>query len=336
PDEPFHLNTIRYIAVHRALLPRRMPERRLWTGADMAQSLRYAEDKVFYAPPLYYTLGALLTSWADMRDLPDLLVPNPNWALGWAPSPGPDPQNKNFYIRLIWGFEGDTVRALYLLRLLSLGFGVVTVLSTHALARRLWPDHPMLALGAAAIVALNPQFIALSAGVTNDTLLIALCTLFFAHLLPDIRGGAGRRWAVLGGIAGLALLTKQSGLLLLPVGGLAALLQPFPWKRRLRDAGLFLTVALATGLWWYVRGAVLYGDPLGFGPHFAGQIPLPRFGPQEIRTAFQTYWAAFGWGLILVDPLVYWGVAVLLGAGLIGLLFAFRPGGPGWRLPRAT
>ncbi len=61
-----------------------MPERRLWAEADMAQSLRYAEDKVFYAPPLYYTLGALLTSWADMRDLPDLLVPNPNWALGWA------------------------------------------------------------------------------------------------------------------------------------------------------------------------------------------------------------------------------------------------------------
>ncbi len=96
-----------------------------------------------------------------------------------------------------------------------------------------WPvasgrAHPMLALGAAAIVALNPQFIALSAGVTNDTLLIALCTLFFAHLLPDIRGGAGRRWAVLGGIAGLALLTKQSGLLTAAGGGLAALLRPSP------------------------------------------------------------------------------------------------------------
>ncbi|MCS7179711.1 MAG: hypothetical protein N0A03_10705, partial [Anaerolineae bacterium] len=97
PDEPFHLNTVRYIAVYRTLPPRVMPERPLMTGADVARSLEYAENRVFYAPPLYYTLGALLIGWADMNDFPHLLVPNPNWAKGWVPQSGSDPWNKNFY-----------------------------------------------------------------------------------------------------------------------------------------------------------------------------------------------------------------------------------------------
>ncbi|MDW8069685.1 MAG: glycosyltransferase family 39 protein [Anaerolineae bacterium] len=332
PDEPFHLNTVRYIAVYRTLPPRVMPERPLMTGADVARSLEYAENRVFYAPPLYYTLGALLIGWADMNDFPHLLVPNPNWAKGWVPQSGSDPWNKNFYTHPAQRPAGDTLLALYLLRLLSLGFGATTVLSTHTLARRLWPGRPRLALGATAIVALNPQFIALSAGVTNDNLLIALCTLFFANIPSCIQSSTERRWAILGGIAGLAMLTKQSGLLLLPVGSLAALVQQASRKRRFLDAGLFLMVALTIGLWWYVRGAVLYSDPLGFGPHFAGQIPLARFGLKETWTVFQTYWAAFGWGLILVDRPVYWGIAVLLGAAGAGLLSALRPGGPWWRL----
>jgi 4-amino-4-deoxy-L-arabinose transferase-like glycosyltransferase len=335
PDEPFHLNTVRYIAVHRALPPRVMPDRRLMTGADVARSLEYAETRVFYAPPLYYSLGAILVSWTDMRDLPRLLVPNPTWEKGWSPVPGTDPWNKNFYARVAWGITGETIWALYLLRLFSLGLGVVTVLSTYALARRLWPDRPMLSLGAAALVALNPQFIALSAGVTNDNLLIALCTLFFAHTVSCIQNGTKRQWALLGGFAGLTLLTKQSGWLLLPTGVLAALMQQVSWRQRFRNAGLFLSIALTIGLWWYVRGAVLYGDPMGFGPHVAGQNPLARFGLREAWTCFQTYWAAFGWGLILVDRYVYWCITGLLGAGLLGLLFAFRPGGLWWCLPPA-
>ncbi|MBC7225669.1 MAG: glycosyltransferase family 39 protein [Thermoflexales bacterium] len=336
PDEPFHLNTIRYITVHHALPPRAMPQHRLLTGADVARSLEYAEAKVFYAPPLYYAVGALLTSWTEMRDLPALLVPNPNWVIGWAPTAGPDPWNKNFYVRLVWRPKGDTVPALYLLRMLSLGFGAITIFSTHTLACRLWPNRPWMALGAAAIVALNPQFVALSAGVTNDNLLIALCTLFFAHIPSCIQRGTGRQWAVLGGIAGLALLTKQSGLLLLPIGSLATICQQASWEKRLRDAGLFLVAALAPSLWWYLRGLMLYGDPLGFGPHFAGQIPLAHFGLREAWTVFQTYWAAFGWGLILVDRPVYWGIATLMGLAGIGLLCALRPDGSWGGLPHPT
>lgn len=341
PDELAHLNTVRYIATRWELPPLTLP-RRMMSGADVAETLQYSETKVFYAPPLYYTLGAVLVSWMDMSGLPSLVMPNPGWARGWPPIANTDPWNKNVYIRLIWGIGGsdETVWALYLLRLVSLMLGSVTVFATYTLARRLWADRPNLAFGAAVFVALNPQFLALSVGVTNDNLLIALSTLFFAHLVSCIRGDTPKEWFILGIWAGLALLTKQSALLLLPIGFLGALWQgnspSESWKKRWRDGGIFLAVALAIGGWWYIRGALLYGDPLGVGPHFAGQNPLPRFDWAAIRTAFQTYWAAFGWGVILVEPSIYWGIAALMAAALIGWGIAARRTGSSWSLPTTT
>ena len=140
-----------------------------------------------------------------------------------------DPWNKNIYAHRAEETlaQSDTVRAAALLRVISLGLAAVTVWCAYAMARLLWPEHPFLALGAASFVAFNPQFIALSIGVTNDNLLNALFGLSLLCMLRFMRDGADwPRWAALGGLVGLGLLTKQSGLLLLPLGLLAV-----AWQR---------------------------------------------------------------------------------------------------------
>ncbi len=343
PDEPAHLAVVRYIANHKTLPPPVIPSRPALTAPDVAWFLSYHDPPLYYAPPLYHALVALLISWTDMGDLPDLLVPSPIWEAGWSPEPNHNPWNKNIYSHLAVETlaQSGTVQAAYLLRLVSLGLGAVTVACAYALARLLWADRPALALGAAAIVALNPRFIALSAGVTNDSLTNALFGLSLVGAVRWMQAGADwDKWALLGGLVGLGLLTKQSALLLLPIGLLAVAWQrrsgPLRARKLLADGGAFLVAALGVGGWWYARNGLLYGDPLGLEPHLASQVPLARFGLDAVLMTLRSYWASFGWDLILVEPLVYAFVGLVALAALAGIVLAARPGGPLWSAATMT
>ncbi len=192
---------VRYFVTHHALPPLTLPPHRLDNGDDIANYLSFNDPPYYYAPPLYYALGAVLTFWTPPTDLPDLLVPNPRWRAGYALDANASPVDKTFYAHryALETFASPTVRALAVLRGLGLLLGLATVLCTHALARELWPDRPRVALAAAAVVALNPQFVALSAGVTNDNLLNALFALFSCWRCAVSGGGqAGNtgRWSV--------------------------------------------------------------------------------------------------------------------------------------------
>ncbi|MCX7682846.1 MAG: glycosyltransferase family 39 protein [Anaerolineae bacterium] len=339
PDEWSHISLVRYLAVHRSLPPRVLPDRNA-ASAGMTWFLEYHDPPLYYAPPLYYVLGGLLVSWINMDDLPHLMVPSPSWAVGWAPEANRDPRNKNLFAhRAEETFaESGTVRATFLLRLLSLGLGAVTVWGTYTLARSLWRERRLLALGAAAFVAFNPQFLSLAACVSNDNLLNALFCLCLVIILRGVQGSASRmHWIVAGGLAGLGLLTKQSALLLLPLGALAAIWQSGrPLRTRLADGGIFLSVALAVGGWWYIRNALLYGDPLGLASHFAAQAPLFRFGLREAWMTARSWWAAFGWAPLLVEPGLYVTAGLVLAMAGIGLGAYWRPGGLLWHMPSPT
>jgi 4-amino-4-deoxy-L-arabinose transferase-like glycosyltransferase len=334
-DESSHLTVARYLIVNRALPPRVTPERRVTqSGADMADSLRFHDPPRYYAPPLYYAIAALLTAPLGMDDLPALLVPSPSWEAGFAPRANTDPANKNVFAHLAQETfaHSQTVRAAYVLRMLSLALGAVTVACAYALAQVLFPHQPNLALGAAALTALNPHFIFLSSGATNDALLNTIMAVFLVGALTCMRDGAPwTRWLALGAWAGLGCLTKQTALILLPLGGLAILNQPkAAWRKMLGDGAALGSAALLVGGWWYARNAVLYGDPLGLETHFASQTPLASFTFNKALMMFYSYWAAFGWKLILVEPVVYALAACVMGAGLLGMAAAMP------RLPSAA
>jgi len=341
PDEWSHLSVIRYWIEHRTLPPRILSPRDELVERDETWYFEPHDPPLYYAPPLYHSLAALLTSWGGMDDLPYLLVPSPSWERGWAPEANTDPWNKNIYAHRAEETlaQSSTVRAAALLRAISLGLGAVTVLCAYAMACLLWPDRPFLALGAASFVAFNPQFIALSIGVTNDNLFNALFALSLVGMLRFMRDGADwPRWAALGGLVGLGLLTKQSALLLLPLGLLAVVWQRggglSSWHKLLTDGGAFIATALAVGGWWYARNAILYRDPLGLETHFASQLSLTRFGPGEIAEIVRSYWAAFGWAPLLVEPPVYAAAGMVMLAALVGIVAALRPGAsPPWKGP---
>ncbi|MCU0523114.1 MAG: hypothetical protein MUF84_20805 [Anaerolineae bacterium] len=100
PDESSHLQVIRYIAREHRLPPYQVPEVRATTGPAMAWLVSYHDPPLYYAPPLYHMLAALLTAWIPMDDLDDRLIPSPSWERGFSPERGSDPRNKNVFVHL--------------------------------------------------------------------------------------------------------------------------------------------------------------------------------------------------------------------------------------------
>lgn len=239
--------------------------------------------------------------------------------------------------------------ALIPLRLFSVVLGLLLLTVVHRLMRDLFPDRPFLALAATALIALLPQHAAMTAAVNNDVLAeLVLATALWLAVRPN-----PRPWP-LGAVVGLALVTKTTACVALPVALLALWqngtrmnaekrgcfsstksafvcvhLRPF----MLQTVRMLLAALLLAGP-WLLRNATVYGwaDPLGLARHNAVVQGQPRtaewlaqYGPgglviRFIRTTFQSFWGQFGWMGVPMHPPVYLALAVLsvlLGVGFL-------------------
>lgn len=283
-------------------------------------------------PPAYYALMATLTSWIDTSDLHEVRWMNPHAFIG-------DPSqvcNKNLVIHLpeqeLFPWRGS-VLAIHLIRFLTLGLGVGTIVLTYLLARDLFPDRPALALGAAALTAFNPMFLFVNAAVNNDALAAfvgCLNLLLAVRLVRDgLRGPLPLwRYGLVGLVTGLFLLTKLSGLGALIL--LACLLAWLSYRRSsLRPLllGLPIIVGIAALLsgWWFLRNWRLYGDPTALN-YFVpiqgvrGSTLTLRDWLNEFGTFRWTYWGLFGAVNVMAPRWVYTFFDLLSLTGSVGLV----------------
>lgn len=141
-------------------------------------------------------------------------------------------------------------------------FGVLQlaalVLVLGALMRRVISES-LAALAALAVVALNPMLLTMSASVQNDSLALLLGVLVLLLTLAML-GERIRPWAALliGGLAGMAMLTKLSDWVVVVV--VAGWLAWVHRRNALTPLAAFLIGALAVSGWWFVRNLALYGD----------------------------------------------------------------------------
>jgi len=104
------------------------------------------------------------------------------------------------------------------IRGLSVLFGLLTVLTVYATARKLFPDDPVLPILAMSITAMLPMRQSICGTVTNDTLLELFFALAMMQIVEAFHGGFTiQRAFSLGICVASALLTKSTGLLLMPV-----------------------------------------------------------------------------------------------------------------------
>ncbi|MBN1887213.1 MAG: glycosyltransferase family 39 protein [Thermoflexales bacterium] len=331
-DELWHYPVVWHIAAGRGLPVQTPPDRPGLWKQEASQ------------PPLYYALAGLLTAWIDTGELgaPFLngtLRPNPHAAIGVVSPDGNINMVTHDPAREGWPWQG-AVLAVHLCRLLSVTLGAATVYLAYRLAREAFPTRPEIALGAAAINACTPMFLFISGSVNNDNLVIPLCALALLIMIrlcrrQNQKPGFSPGWVALGVVIGLAILSKISGLALLPLAALSGAWAA--WQRRswrhLFAAGLAigLPVLLLSG-WWFWRNVQLYGDLLGyslFTPYFTRAVPADLAQIWSERTSFlYGYWGNFG-GLNL--PIPKWAYMLLNGVAILAIAGIAREAVSGFR-----
>ncbi len=245
-----------------------------------------------------------------------------------------------------------------------------TVILTFFIAREAAPGRPEIALGAAAVNAFLPMFLFISGAVNNDNLAIMLASLALFLMIrvaaQNQRAGpveiptAGRNhkiwaetgpWLLLGLVIGLALLTKEGTIGLIPLAWGTAFV--VAWQRNRQKHGqskqglfadlrwlaalfgrslitfflVMLPVLLIAG-WWYLRNIQLYGDLLGWNAFIAvlGQRGHAASLAQlwgERHGFLMAYWGLFGGVNVPMPARIYaiLNVTLLLSLGGFCLYF---------------
>ena len=299
-----------------------------------------------HQPPLAYALAAPMLLWLPAKERALELPGNPRFV--WA---GGDQVNVAGHgSREFWPWP-SAVLGWHMARLVSVLCGAATVWFTYLAARRLTnsASQSKIPLLAASLVAFNPQFLFTSGLISNDALLAALSAALLWLALrqhagarsqePPARsqeligqrndrehanqgniGGVGNALA-LGIVLGLALLTKLSAVVLVPVALLGAVsIDTAKLSSRLRVLSSCLLVLLATGAtcgWWYWRNWQLYGDPLGLAA-FQSEFTTQPFDSTSaaawvgaLAQLHSSFWARFGWMNVAPPGWVLWALGVL-------------------------
>lgn len=330
PDEYWHFFTAVYIAENQKL-PIVAEEYDPWLSQEAAQ------------PPLYYLLAATIIAPLDTSQARDDVWLNPFGTQGIGNAAALTNRNQIIHTTAErWPWRG-TFLAAHLLRVFSTLLGLGTLFIVYKSGGLLWPNQLANPLLATALVAFLPQFNFLHAAISNDPLIILLCSAALWQLIwlwqhPS----TPKRLLLLGITIGLAALSKNTGVLLLlySVGFLAVRhlkkikteeVCSNATKRHLRMPSppiktavfIILPVLLIAGwLWW--RNWQLYGDWTATNQFIRIAGGDRGYTLSQILAESGGLWrslfAVFGWFNLLTPAWVYWLWNGLVGVGVVGFI----------------
>jgi hypothetical protein len=183
------------------------------------------------------------------------------------------------------------------LKLIPFLCGLGMVFATHGVMRWALPDDPRAACFAVLFAGTIPVNLYMSAYVSNEPLFALLtgAALLVATPLLLRPEKPTARLAALAVVLGLALMTKYTALITVPVfvffiGFELVTAEGATLRRAGAIAAALLLAALAIGGWVYVRNWLHFGDPLIWNLDVAGG--LPWWQPPGFRTA--DYYLGFG------------------------------------------
>jgi len=161
----------------------------------------------------------------------------------------------------------DKSMAIHAIRLVTAASGLLAIWVAVSLVRRVDPKNTQRAFIAGALLLFLPVHIYMSAMLSEEILVTALISFAVVGIATDLLssptpGRALVRAGVLGAVAGLALLTKLTGLLIIAAGGAAYLIDGIrsgEKRAAFGRAAAFSATALLVGGGFYVRNLIAYG-----------------------------------------------------------------------------
>lgn len=227
------------------------------------------------------------------------------------PAPGYEFHQPPLYYLLCapgWRLLGAGVQN-YSCRAVSMLCGLGAIWVIWSAAQLLFPHKPRVWALAALFAALFPLHQAVGAGANNDSLAGLLAAALF-FLMARMSRGLSRRdaWGF-GLVAGLAILTKST-LLVLVFSGFIALVwsskKPNSQIAMLPALGLALLLTSLVGGPWLARNQLLYGDPLALGA-FSGAAKAVAPGYPLFLQLYGMSFLAYLRGLVWITFMSMWG-----------------------------
>ena len=291
PDEHFHLSYVQDLAEHGE-----PPKPTAGTTDGYSEEMNVITGAAALGPINFNPVGR--PNWSHQQDAEVNAVlarkpntDNPGAVVGLRDYP------PLYYGALVPVYEathaagGSTLDAITLIRILGSLLAGVTVLALVAFLRELFPGREMLVGGVALIVAYQPVFTWIQAGVNPDALLIPLgAVLFWLFARAWNRGLSVRSAAGIGLVVAASVLTKLSALGL--VVGLVLGLALLVWRQRhgrWRAPALAGVAAAAVPLGLYALINTLVWDRSLIPGGVADAASGPTAPPQEAVSGFWAY-----------------------------------------------
>ncbi|MBX3070086.1 MAG: glycosyltransferase family 39 protein [Thermomicrobiales bacterium] len=220
----------------------------------------------------------------------------------------------------------------YLIRMLSIPFGLLTVFLAFLTARLVFPGDRFIAIVASTFVAFQPQISYEASMVNHDILGIAAISLILCLLARGMRSRF-LLWdcVVLGLALGIAMLIKGNTSIVAPIIALA-MIMAIGWRNVSEWVCKGAVVAGLGGLLaapWYLFLWRTYGSldaldqveemqrPWNFP---AGTFTDQLFNRSYVWARWQESWGAFGWRRIQLTDWLLWLIAIPVILALVGLL----------------
>ena len=215
----------------------------------------YPIDMGYDAGGNWEYISLLLNSWT---------LPAPDQ--GWATAHPPFFYYLGAVISRVVG-SLDRATAIHAIRLVMAASGLLGIWAAVVLVRRVDPENTRRAFIAGGLLLFLPVHIYMSAMLSEEVLVTALISIAVVGVALDLVSPptAGRtlmRAAVFGAVAGLALLTKLTGLLVIGAGGAAYLVHGIQSDDKIaafRRALVFCLAAFMVGGWFYAWMLLTYG-----------------------------------------------------------------------------
>ena len=299
PDESWHWEYARFIHDNGGL-PKYSPE--------MVEGVQ---------APLYYLLIAPVAAKTEHREMMARLEPG-IFKLACPPKVFRDCPSD---FRKFWSIR--------IARLVTVAFSLLTVLFTY-LAGFETSGKRSTGLLAGCLVALLPEFTFRGSNISNDALVAAASAAATFLIIRLVRRGFSWKLGFLAALCvALAILSKVSAMVFVPVLAGALLIGPGSWINKGKRLGLLLVTALCAAP-WLIRNQVLYGDLLASR---AMLTALPTLVDKKsifssfFETTFpwmvaDSFVGVFGWMSIYLPSWIYKTFALGGIISLVGMVFS--------------